>query len=358
MRPWTTLRDAAFGALGSAVDRAAVDIALGIGRARRAGKPQVPPSDRLRQLARVTEAYSDPRYFTEGDGFFARPAPLRVTERRIRALPDGGGVWDLAAASDFVPVHSHPRDAYLAHRENQVTHARLLAHATPRATVLCVHGYLGGRLDFEETAFGARWLYDRGVDVMLAVLPFHGMRAPAGRSGMFPGDDPWRTIEGFAHAVSDLRGWREWLRARGSARVGLFGMSLGGYTSSLLATVDHGWDFVVPMIPLASLADIYLEHRAGRDDAPPEWVRPRIAAAFEVVSPFARPAKVGADRALVIAARGDRICPITHAERIAAHLGGAPIEVFPGGHLLQLGRTQGFGAFARFLAGRKIIAPR
>ena len=37
--------------------------------------------------------------------------------------------------------------------------------------------------------------------------------------------------------------------------------------------------------------------------------------------------------------QADRITPVSHAERLAAHLG-APLELFPGGHLLQVGHRQ------------------
>jgi pimeloyl-ACP methyl ester carboxylesterase len=64
------------------------------------------------------------------------------------------------------------------------------------------------------------------------------------------------TNEGFRQAVTDIRSLARWLRNRGAPHVGVMGMSLGGYTSALVATVmsQDEIDFVMPMIPLASIA--------------------------------------------------------------------------------------------------------
>lgn len=342
-------------ALGGAVDEALVNLALD---RTRAPESATEAEAALASLARVTEAYDDPRFLREPDTFFAPPAVPAVTVLASRALPDGGRVDDLRVASAFTTVHPFPRGKYAEHEKNAFAYARHLRHPSPRATVMCVHGYLGGALAFEERAFNARWLYARGLDVLITVLPFHGERATPGRRGIFPGKDPWRTVEGFAHAIHDLRAWAKWLRGQGAPRVMSFGMSLGGYTVALLGTVDETVAPVVMMIPLASLGDAYQEHREGRPDAAPAWVVPRIEAAYRVVSPFARPPKVRGEDVMVISAEGDRITRVSHADRLRAHFGAGPAETFAGGHLLQFGRGEAFGALARWLAARGVIAPR
>ena len=353
------LRDDAMGHAGAAVDRALVHAALGLAK-RSPDREDVSRDDhdgRLAQLARVTEAYADPRYLADPSTFFAEPAAPDPRLDAVRALPRGAGaVVDLAWPSGFDTVHPAPRDAYLAFEENRTAHARAWLHTSPAPAIVCVHGYLGGRVALEETAFAASWLHGLGLDVALAVLPFHGARSPAGRQGVFPSRDPWRTVEGLAQAVYDLRALVAWLRARGAPTVTVFGMSLGAYTAALLATVADV-DHAVMMVPLASLADAYAEHREGRDDAPPAWLRPRIEHAFRVVSPLARPPRVAGDRALVLAASGDQITRASHADRLGEHFG-AQRAVFPGGHILQLGRGRAMSTLAVFLSRHDVIASR
>lgn len=349
------LFSALLGNAGAAFDRALVDFALD--RARENLSPDEATAA-LASLARVAEAYAEPRFLTQPDAFFVPPVPLGVELVAARPLPDGGRVEDLRADSPFVTVHPHPRAKYAEHAHNAVAHARFWRHPTPRAAVMCVHGYLGGALAFEERAFNARWLYELGVDVLLTVLPFHGERATPGKRGIFPGKDPWRTVEGFAHAIHDLRAWAAWLRVRGAPRVASFGMSLGGYTAALLATVTAEVSPVVLMIPLASLGDAFVEHRAGRAEAPPPWLSDRIDEAYRVVSPFARRPQVQGDAVMVIAASGDQITRVSHAEKLRAHFDPGPFETFAGGHMLQFGRGRAFAAMARWFASRGLIAPR
>ena len=43
--------------------------------------------------------------------------------------------------------------------------------------------------------------------------------------------------------------------ARNPAPLGMMGSSLGGYTSALLASLDDRLDFVIPILPPASITD-------------------------------------------------------------------------------------------------------
>jgi pimeloyl-ACP methyl ester carboxylesterase len=131
----------------------------------------------------------------------------------------------------------------------------------------------------------------------------------------------------------------------------VMGMSLGGYTTSLLATVDDRLSFAVPMIPLASIA--HLARSLGRFTGSPDEQRAQfegLEAAHRAVSPLARPSRVDPARMLVLAAEGDRITPIEHARSLSQHFG-APLHVFPGGHILQFGRAEAFRAVGRLLGG-------
>jgi dienelactone hydrolase len=186
--------------------------------------------------------------------------------------------------------------------------------------------------------------------VGLAVLPFHGVRGNAGqRRPAFPHSDPRMTVEGFRQAVLDLRALVGFFRARGSEHVGVMGMSLGGYSTALLATVQGDLAFAVPMIPLASIAEA--ARAGGRfvgTEAERELQHRALEETFRVVSPLGRAPRIASERVLILAAMGDQITPIAHARKLAAHFG-APIEQFAGGHLLQVGRRDAFRAFGRHL---------
>jgi pimeloyl-ACP methyl ester carboxylesterase len=135
------------------------------------------------------------------------------------------------------------------------------------------------------------------------------------------------------------------------------GMSLGGYTAALLATVSPVIDFVMPMVPLASISDFVRDHGQigrGHEGA---LMYAGLERAYAGVSPLSRPLQLPPSRALVVAAEFDRITPRAHAERIAAHFGCAIVTI-PGGHLIQLGRSGAFRELQRMLEREGIVEPR
>jgi pimeloyl-ACP methyl ester carboxylesterase len=306
----------------------------------------------MRALAAIEEMYRCEPHVD----FFPAPAPIRPRLDRVREVGHVT-VWDATWPSGYEPYASSLRDAYLAFGNNHTARARLFLAKEPRATVVLVHGYMGGQWLLEERQWPVSWLVRKGLDVAMPVLPFHAARGDGGPP-RFPGADPRYTNEGFRQAAHDLRGLMAFLRARGAPHVGVMGMSLGGYTTALLATLEPSLAFAVPMIPLASVADFASEQ--GRLTGTPEQAKLQHAAlerANRVVSPLARPAAIPAERVLVIAAEADRITPVAHARRLAEHFG-ARLFTIEGGHLLQLGRGEAFREVARLWAALGLLPAR
>ena len=333
-----------------AFDRAMIDAVRIVNRTRSRAE-RLPHEERMRALAAIRDAYGAPEIWKSPDAFFDPPGPIHPSLRRVRRAGPNE-VIDATWPSRFEPYLAELRNKYLAYEDNRTSHARLFLAPSPRPAIVLIHGYLAGQWAVEERAWPIRWLGER-YDLALAVLPFHALRGPRGRRAPppFPGPDPRVTNEGFRQAVFDLRALVRFLRARGAPSVGVMGMSLGGYTTSLLATVERDLAFAVPIIPLASLADFALEQ--GRLGAGEEarLQHGALEEANRVVSPLARPSLVPPDRVLIVAAEGDRITPMGHAERLRSHFG-ADIVRFPGGHLLQFGRGDAFREIGRWLSAR------
>jgi hypothetical protein len=305
--------------------------------------------ERVEALVAMTDLYDRPEHYLPGSPFFAPPGPISPRVEPVRRLR-GGEVADWYWPSSFSLHAKDIADRYFRHPENGTAAARLFLHADrPRPVVLLLHGYRAGQWSIEERVWPLGWLFERGLDVALPVLPFHAVRASRRGGPMFPGSDPRITNEGFRQSVLDLRALMGHLIDRGAPAVGVMGMSLGGYTASLLATVDDRLAFAVPMIPLASIA--HLAESLGRFTGTPaeqQAQREGLGAVHRVVSPLARAPRLGGDRVLVLGAQGDRITTLEHARWLAEHFG-APLHVFPGGHILQFGRAEAFRAAGRLL---------
>jgi pimeloyl-ACP methyl ester carboxylesterase len=131
-------------------------------------------------------------------------------------------------------------------------------------------------------------------------------------------------------------------------------MSLGGYSTALLATLEGDLSFAVPLIPLASIADFARDQGRLGGGARAEAQHAALEAANRVVSPLARPGLVPRERMLIIGAEADRVTPIAHAERLASHFD-VPLLRVEGGHLVQTWRGEAFRAIADMLAREGLL---
>jgi dienelactone hydrolase len=344
--------------LGSAAatfDRAVVAAIQMKNRGVRARPEALGHDERMRRLGAIRDTYGAAELVATADAYFEAPPAIRPVERVVRALPWGGTAVDLAWPSHVEPFAAEMREGYLAHSRNRTAYARLFAGPTPRPAAILVHGYMAGQWTLEERAWPVRWMNAHGLDVAIVLLPFHALRGdPGAAAPPFPGADPRLTNEGFRQAIGDIRALARHLRERGAPLVGAMGMSLGGYTTSLLATVERELAFAVPIIPLASVADFARDQGRLGTSAQAELQHAALEDANRVVSPFARPSLVPKERVLVIGATADRITPIAHAERIARHFD-APLVRFHGGHLLQFGRAHAFREVRRMLERTGIV---
>lgn len=299
------------------------------------------PASKLRELrgiadetrTRIAELGEAP-LFPRGR---ARDVAVRATGRRR-----GAEVLDLVWTSEPPVLFPSSAAAYTHLVHNRRGHARLIRRGRGRPVVVLVHGYLMGALDAEErVAWPIGELLDRGFDVAMVVLPGHGPRNDPGRlRPAWPAREPRFVIDGFRQAMFDLTTLTAYLRAEGATSVGAIGMSLGGYSTALLATVDDGLDFAMPLIPIASFAD-HMRDNGHLSGTAAE--RASLYEAFDVVhavvDPLRREVLVPPEGRIVVAGREDQVTPPAHAERIASHFG-VPVTYFPGAHLLQLGRDR------------------
>jgi pimeloyl-ACP methyl ester carboxylesterase len=348
MAPWRRVVGSAIGA----VDRAALALAVGGAKPRGVSGSSL----EIEHFLAIEAAYAGS---LDASVHFPEPPETalslcEVTRRDAKHFE----VWDASWPSAFRPHLAEIGSMYCAHVANRTARARLFlgAEKSPqRPAVIAIHGYRSGAFVLGETEWPVAWLVQRGVDVALAVLPFHGLRGGRHRGEpLFPHPDPRFTIEAFRQAVCDVRVLARWLRARGATHVGLLGMSLGGYTAALVATTSRDVDFVMPFTPLASIADFVRERDSFACTPQTMAWHEALDRALFAVSPLARPLCLPASRALVVGAEHDRITPMAHATRLATHFG-CDLLTIPGGHLLQLGRERAFRALESMLEQQGIL---
>jgi pimeloyl-ACP methyl ester carboxylesterase len=226
----------------------------------------------------------------------------------------------------------------------------------PKATVLAVHGFSMGQPRIDAFALFASQWFQRGLDVALMTLPYHGARTP--RDARFSGERfaaprVNQLGEAVRQAIYEMRMVTDWLRDQTEAPVGLLGLSLGGYLSSLMAGLYADLDFVIPMVPPVCIGDLawrfHSESRRRGGEEGVAFSHEQLRAAYRVHSPLTYLLKVPKERVLIVAGRGDRIVPPEHPHALWRHWGEPDIYWFSGSHLAPFRRQRIISAIERHL---------
>jgi dienelactone hydrolase len=296
----------------------------------------------------------------------AHPAPPALEKHTLARVEMSGlpSAVEIRFESEFEPRDPEVRDDLLGVAANRTARALLWRHADgPRPALIVIHGYGMGRPAFDARAFDVPHLHRRlGLDVALFTLPLHGARSRGRRSGAgFLDGHPLATNAAFEQAIWDLRRLAGWLRAGGAPALGVYGMSLGGYTAALFASVERGLACAVPLVPAVSLPAILGAGRA------PEEQRRRaalglddglLAEAWASHDPLRHRPRVAPEGRLILAGLSDRICPPDQVEALWQHWERPSIHWFAGSHLAPFGRRRALERLDVHLAATLQEAPR
>ena len=292
------------------------------------------------------------------------PAPTAVPEVSLRAANPiaeyiaRGHVHNGSFASGFEPANPAMRPRWRQFKRNNIVRFQHWRHDDgPRPTLCVIHGFMGSPYLVNGLFFSLPWFYRSGYDVLLYTLPFHGRRAenfsPFSGYGYFANG-----MSGFAEAmgqaVFDFRTILNWLRHKGVGRIALTGISLGGYTSALVASADDRLEAVIPNVPLVTPASAF-------DDWWPASKVVKLArtvggmsreeaySSFAYHSPLNYRPLVSRDRRLIITGLGDRLAPPDHAEALWKHWDRCALHWFPGNHVLHVSQPEYLRRTNRFL---------
>ncbi len=325
----------------------------------------------LRRAVRDADLYADIAESGDPKRFFAEPpSGVRVRAEKGRWLPrfepSDGTCEAISFDSPFQPVNPAQHKRYLRHGANRVAHARLLRHRgnQPRPTIVAIHGFTADWYLINEWFFALPWFYRMGCNVALFTLPFHGPRqtrfSPFSGHGYFAGGAS-RLNEAVAQSVFDFRILFDWLRReRGAEQIGVTGLSLGGFTTAMLASVEDRLAFAIPNVPVVSLADLVLEWQPigwllrgalltkgmGLQD-----VRRMVA----VSCPLSYAPVLPPERLMIVGGVGDRLAPPKHSRLLWDHWGRCRIHWFPGSHIIHMDRGVYLTEMARFMVGRGFL---
>ncbi len=226
------------------------------------------PGDYARVAAELADAdalYTRNGWIEDPGSYHRTPPPLahcEMTESRGWAM---GLDYDrLSWDSGFEPRSDEPgRHRWMAFGPNRTASAVVLRHTDgPRPWVIAVHGFCMGFpfMDFQGLQI-AQIHRGLGMNVALPALPLHGPRRVTLVSGEpFLSFELMNAVHGLTQAVWDIRRLIHWVREQGATSISLYGVSLGAYTVSLLASIEDDLDAVVAGIPVSDFPGLFHLH--------------------------------------------------------------------------------------------------
>ncbi len=309
--------------------------------------------------------------------FYAELAETRDPEAVFKRPPDGvrvrmshpglfafhapgGTVSSLTFDSPYVAANPALRGEYARHTRNARAWAQHWRHDDgPRPTLCVIHGFGASPYVLNSAFFALPWLFSRGYDVLLYLLPFHGPRrdpfSAVNGSGLFA-HGPSHFNEALLQAVHDFRVFLDHLQASGITQFGVTGLSLGGYVTALLAAVEDRLEVAIPnaaVVSIPKLIPLYFPANAGvvlsslihgisLGDA---------ERATAVHSPLNFQPLLEKDRLMIIGGLGDRLAPPEQSRLLSEHWGQPRLHWYPGNHLLHVNRAAYLREMREFMAG-------
>jgi pimeloyl-ACP methyl ester carboxylesterase len=245
-------------------------------------------------------------------------------------------------ASEFEPRPGESgRERWLNYKPNHAAGATLLRHREPgHPWLIGIHGFGMGHPFMDFGAFPTSLHTELGYNLVLPTLPLHGHRKVTRMSGeAFLSFDLVNSVHGLTQSIWDIRRLISWIRAQSAAPIAVYGVSLGAYVASLLATIEPGLDRVLAGIPASDFPSLFRSH------SPPhiqlravehEILGGTAEDVHRVVSPLAMPALLPRERLFIFAGQGDRVVRPEQARALWQHWEEPTILWYPAGHVAYL----------------------
>lgn len=337
------------------------DYALRTGLASVISASMVPSvaSGTWRRQRRDLAFYAELAEAKDASAVFLAPGEVDVVSRPGRGPGVPGGRVDLLSFnSPYVALNPAIRDDYARHENNSVARAQHWRHDDgPRATLVVVHGFGASPAWLNTAFFSLKDFFAEGWDVLLYTLPFHGSRR-GGRTAVngveLFAHGMAHFSEAMIHAIHDLRAFLDHVESGGAPRIGVTGLSLGGYTTALLASVDSRLAFAVPNAPVTWLPPLLTSWFPANVTALALRALSRVPTdelerALAVHSALNYAPAIDNDRLMVVAGLGDRLAPPEQALLLWEHWQRPELHWFPGSHVLHFGRDGYLAAMRRLM---------
>lgn len=284
--------------------------------------------------------YRERGWVDDPASYHRTPPPLEKAELRRRRTR-GIDFEHLSFESGYEPHPGEPgRERWLSYAPCRTGHAWVLRHGEDgggRPWLVCIHGYQMGTPLVDFGAFRPEWLHRKlGLNLVLPVLPIHGPRKIRRVSGDgFLAGELLDTVHALAQTAWDVRRIVSWMRAQGATAIGAYGLSLGGYSTALVSSLEPGLTCAIAGIPATDFARLSWKHGPADSLRRAEEAGVGLGETTDlkkVVSPLVLRPQVPHERRFVFGGSADQLVPPDLVRDLWLHWERPAMHWYPGAH--------------------------
>jgi len=208
--------------------------------------------------------YQDLASTHDADKVFKQTPPIQSSEvhSSIKKQLSDGKIIEALAPNKFEPMNPYFKEKYWDYHPHKNIKFELWQHdGAARPTYIFMHGYNADGFNINHIIFSAKKLYRDGFNICFLVLPFHNGKLSLKTSVWnFFDHGPAYSSEVFANAVSNCRSLITYLlEQKVASKIGIGGISLGGFVSSLVLSVDERVESAILLAPVYNAPDIFMD---------------------------------------------------------------------------------------------------
>jgi len=250
---------------------------------------------------------------------------------RMRPLRESGSF--VVHALEFPSPYVSPVEG-----NNRVHCEYFLSGAEGRRPAVIVLHILDG--SFTVARIICQSLSGQGIHALMLKMPYYGERRPADEARLRKmTDNPEILVDGVTQAIMDVRRAARWLGTRAEVepnRIGLCGVSLGGFVAASAAGVDGHFPRVAVVLAGGDLAGLLMGQakevtKIRRYIEEGQWTLPRLKELLHPIDPLTYASRLKAADVLMINALDDKVVPPASARKLAS-ASGARIRWYKASH--------------------------
>lgn len=289
--------------------------------------------DLNKERSEQNQYYIDSAYIPKNidrETFFEVPVSLSDMELIMTSTGKGYKMGKFKFRS-LIPSGNDPND--------YVTGEAYLNEGESKPNVIFVHGWRMKGFDRVKKIFHDSFMNDLRWDMYYYTLPYHLERQP--EASLYSGEfmisaNINRTIESTRQAIVDLRALIQWIKNNKQGPVIIIGVSLGGFISNLVATLESEIDALVSIfysnrlsysiwntIPGKYIKQDLESHEVNYKDLVKYW---------ELTEPNQGVPKMNKDNILLISAKYDQYVHIEDADLLWDSWGKPTRYIYNCGH--------------------------